>query len=419
MLCYRYGDITPNPDSTQEVVTMMIVEVLGTTIFAYVVGSLVGIIVNLNPGVKMRRQNMQFLNQYLTDFQSTLSFRRCLRLHSLFRLKIESVFNESDLLAAMPPDLRQQTNLFIHGPELLSLPSLCLLEAHARGAFTVLLPLLRPYCFSNGDAVIHPMLGTQRECFFVSKGTLTCTPYVHAAAHTSSGKRHSRQWDAPVPPPLLASRNDPVRESGIERSLEEQEKNKNKNVSESSGGDGSAEEGWMHRYRAGDVVGEVPMLLPDGMNFTLKVEVRAASSIVHAFGLQRLDYATLSAQFPDLATVLAGCLGEAFEANFRDWVNITSPKDWSYEDIVEETKVRYGTPTHPDVAPSANDSAHVPAAPPTTPAAAKARAPSRTPHSSFVSAPSSSKSSGQPRVRSADSTLTKRSLDGPLGVVRE
>ena len=401
---------------------MMIVEVLGTTIFAYVVGSLVGIIVNLNPGVKMRRQNMQFLNQYLTDFQSTLSFRRSLRLHSLFRLKIESVFNESDLLAAMPPDLRQQTNLFIHGPELLSLPSLCLLEAHARGAFTVLLPLLRPYCFSNGDAVIHPMLGTQRECFFVSKGTLTCTPYVHAAAPSSSSKQ--RQWDAPVPPPLLASRNDPVRESGIERSLEEQEKNKGQNVSKNSGdgdrgGARDAEEGWVRRYRAGDVVGEVPMLLPDGMNFTLKVEVRAASSIVHAFGLQRLDYATLSAQFPDLATVLAGCLGEAFEANFTDWVNITSPKDWSYEDIVEEAKVWYGTPTHPDMAPpSANDGAHVPAAPPTTPAG-KARASARTPHSNFVSAPSTGKASGQPRVRSADSTLPKRSLDGSLGMVRE
>jgi hypothetical protein len=44
------------------------IQVAGTTIFAYVVGALVGIIVHLNPGPATRKQNLTFLNQYVEDF---------------------------------------------------------------------------------------------------------------------------------------------------------------------------------------------------------------------------------------------------------------------------------------------------------------------------------------------------------------
>lgn len=63
MTTIGYGDITPNARATPEIVVTIVTEVMGTTIFAYVVGALVGIIVNFNPGAKMRKQNMQFLNQ--------------------------------------------------------------------------------------------------------------------------------------------------------------------------------------------------------------------------------------------------------------------------------------------------------------------------------------------------------------------
>jgi hypothetical protein len=96
------------------------------------------------------------------------------------------------------------------------------------------------------------------------------------------------------------------------------------------------------RYGAGDVCGEVPLLLPGSVHFCLKVEVRAASSLVHAYGLQRLDYATLAAQFPHLTALLAGLLGAAFEANFGSWVTVTAPKDFDYEDMVDEAQVRSG-----------------------------------------------------------------------------
>ena len=101
---------------------------------------------------------------------------------------------------------------------------------------------------------------------------------------------------APVPPPLLASgRADPVRESGVERILSTDAHGGGsgggsggsggapKLPEEPDGGDGN-DTGSARRYSAGDVVGEVLLLLPDAVFFQLKVEVRATSALVQAYG---------------------------------------------------------------------------------------------------------------------------------------
>ena len=39
----------------------------------------------------------------------------------------------------------------------------------------------RPYCFSKGDALAHPLLGEHREMFFVTNGLASCVTYVRSA----------------------------------------------------------------------------------------------------------------------------------------------------------------------------------------------------------------------------------------------
>ena len=146
MTTIGYGDITPGARSTREVLTTTAIEVVGTTIFAYVVGALVGIIVNLSPGPKLRKQNLTFLNQYLGDIPCRYAFRRSLRLHFLQRLTVRSVFNEGEMLGHMAPELRIAVAHDVHGALVLRpVATLCALETTMRGAFTVLLPRLKPY----------------------------------------------------------------------------------------------------------------------------------------------------------------------------------------------------------------------------------------------------------------------------------
>jgi hypothetical protein len=110
--------------------------------------------------------------QYLDDFRCTLSFRRCMRSHFLFREKVKSVLDENELLGLMPPEMRFEVIEFINGDSMKSFPLLAGLEAQMRGAylvkenmylyrnkispyiysyilgaFSVILPKLNPYCF--------------------------------------------------------------------------------------------------------------------------------------------------------------------------------------------------------------------------------------------------------------------------------
>ena len=64
--------------------------------------------------------------------------------------QVKSVFDETDILLQLAPDLRISILAAIHGPvTLLRLPAICSLEASQRGAVSLIMPRLRPYCFSK------------------------------------------------------------------------------------------------------------------------------------------------------------------------------------------------------------------------------------------------------------------------------
>jgi uncharacterized membrane protein YgcG len=309
MTTIGYGDITPNPKATHELVVTILAEVIGTTVFAYVVGALVGIIVNLDPGAKMRRQNLQYLNQYLNEAQNTFGFRRCLRLHLLFRQKVQSVFSEQALFAQMHPELRGLVMGVVHGQVAIPrLPELCAVEADLRGTLTVVLPRLRPYCYSIDDAVLHPMLGAHREMFFLTSGTVAVETFVDVA----SGKRRKKRG---APSPAEDETKSPDGSGGFPRAAP-----------------------FAKRYTAGESFGEVLALLPDDVHFVLKVEARCTSTLAQAFGLPRAELQSLQATYPLLHSAL--CAHTPFEANFPHWVEVVAPRSFNYEAMVAAAGVR-------------------------------------------------------------------------------
>jgi len=314
MTTIGYGDITPNPKATHELIVTVLTQVIGTTVFAYVVGALVGIIVNLDPAAKMRRQNLQYLNQYLNEARNTFGFRCCLRQHFLFRQKVQSVFSEQQLFAAMHPELRVEVMGIVHGTGMIPrLPELCAVEADLRGAFTVVLPRLRPYCYSNDDVVLHPMLGAHREMFFLTSGTIaveTCMDEL---------PRRNRKEDASP--------------SSSRKGLESPNYG-----SPNVGGPSVNAATFSKRYTVGESFGEVLALLPAEVHFALKVAAKCTSTTAQAFGLTHADLQGFHATFPLLYDALSAHTD--FEANFPHWVEVVAPKSFDYEAVIDEIGVR-------------------------------------------------------------------------------
>jgi len=257
MTSIGYGDITPQPTNTLELVCTIVVQILGTTVFAYVVGNIVSIVIALNLGVRMKRENMVVLNLFMTEFRCTFSFRRAVRMHYIFQQRMKGVFDDAKLLGELPPDLRIQAVAFIHARQIVpKVPLLCALEADMRGVFTLLLPRLRPYNFSRGNALFHPATGANRELYFLTSGAVQCTIPRRAAAASpakrsdgeglSSSSSTSPSSSRPQSP---RSHNEPSLDRSTHRS-------------------GSVST-YLKRYEAGDYFGEVPLLIPEEVRFSV------------------------------------------------------------------------------------------------------------------------------------------------------
>ena len=109
-------------------------QILGTTIFAYVVGVLVATIFNVNPVCNYRSHELQVLNEFLQDVNSTFMLRRSVRLHFIYDQKKKiDVLNEMNLIDSMPPELRWRVVNFVFGKTLIDMPMLCTLEWKLRG----------------------------------------------------------------------------------------------------------------------------------------------------------------------------------------------------------------------------------------------------------------------------------------------
>lgn len=149
----RYGDIHPSLDSKAELSVAIISQVrafasgpycnhanrvlfpqvFGTTLFAYVIGTLVNLVLNLDPGERNRKSAIEYLNNYMRDLEMPKKSRKQLLRHYNFRMRYKSVFQEDQILELLPPHLRNPAILFLQRSTLPRLPWLCNLESQFHG----------------------------------------------------------------------------------------------------------------------------------------------------------------------------------------------------------------------------------------------------------------------------------------------
>jgi len=254
MTTVGYGDISASLSSSSEIALSILSEVIGTTIFAYVIGTLVSLVLNLDPGERNRKQQMEYLNNYLQDLSLHKDQRRHLRRHYIYRITCKSVFQEDQILDLIPPHIKQPALLFLYRHSLPRMPWICDLEHRFHGIISVLLPKLKPAAFSRGDLVNGPTVNARELCFVMSGAVKARMP---TAEDPAVGKDHHAQVH-----PVAAD----------------------------------------EFFEVGDYFGEATLIIPDDIPFRLRVEYSAASRICNVLVLTRLDYAQIKMVYKQICS---------------------------------------------------------------------------------------------------------------------
>jgi hypothetical protein len=114
MCTVGYGDIVPNAFRRKEMVWANVTQLIGATVFAYNISTMVDLIANLNPADKIRKEYMIALSDYLKSLSwgpkhaPRYKISQLISRHYTYNLSFKSVFQENEILADLPPFLRNQ-----------------------------------------------------------------------------------------------------------------------------------------------------------------------------------------------------------------------------------------------------------------------------------------------------------------------
>ncbi len=175
MTTVGYGDISPAVTDVATVIITIMSQVIGTTLLAYVLGTLISIVPNLDPTERNRLLAVNNLKDFIRDLNLEKHQRMSMMRHFNFYLEFKTVFPEDVILGDIPPLLRNPLMIYLHRNNLPRLPLLCDLEARFHGALSVVLPMLQPAAFGKGDEVNGPQQNC-REWVFVMDGYVRVSP---------------------------------------------------------------------------------------------------------------------------------------------------------------------------------------------------------------------------------------------------
>jgi len=240
MTTVGYGDVSPAKKNAGGLVVTIVSQVLGTMIFAYVIGILVGIVTNLDPAKRHLQAEKSYLDDFLAEIHdispaSELLLRVRRNHHHV--LTTSGIFDEQRIIEVTPPHLRTPSVIYVHRTVLPYLPFFAVIERQYMGAVALTLTRLKPANYSAGQ-IINSARIRARELQFIVKGFVS-------VLYTHTGQRPA---DELYPNEI---------------------------------------------YGPQTYFGDAMLLLPDVVQLRLKVRIVCSSRSCHCFVLSKHDYETL------------------------------------------------------------------------------------------------------------------------------
>jgi hypothetical protein len=108
-----------------------IVVLLGTHMFAYIVGSVASHVSNEAMSARIIREKAEGLREYMMFRDMPLEMQKRIRNHYEYSWQQESIFDEQSILAGLPPFLRKDVLAHLHSDLMKLVPFLANLEPDA------------------------------------------------------------------------------------------------------------------------------------------------------------------------------------------------------------------------------------------------------------------------------------------------
>lgn len=168
MTTVGYGDINPSKSDNTEMLVTIIVQLLGTTIFAYVIGGVMNLVINFDPAARAYKQEMQLLNEYMRFAKLNKLRQKRLRSQFKFFVAVKSIFADTAIMDNAPHHLRKPIFKYL-SRQFLSLRYFAKMEVQYPGYLAFMFPYLKPSFVPAGSYVCRRgEFG--REMYFLVRG---------------------------------------------------------------------------------------------------------------------------------------------------------------------------------------------------------------------------------------------------------
>jgi len=180
MTTVGYGDVTPDKRSIKEMVWTVCTQLVGATVFAYNISSMVELFSSLDLAAKVKKQKLAAFGEFITSLSwgpkgaKRYKFLERVNQHYRHALNTKSVFPEEAFYDTLPPFLRKQVIRYVYRDLITALPNVGRLDEAYRGAWTLILPKLRTVAFMPGEEIIT-VNSMVREAYFVIHGKCKAT----------------------------------------------------------------------------------------------------------------------------------------------------------------------------------------------------------------------------------------------------
>ena len=172
-----YGDFVPH--STGERALTLLLMIIGSALYGYAIGEICDKTGNLNPAQQEFQQNMDLLNQYMTEIK--LPPHRMMEFRQFFSFNKENFKNRffiDVLMDKMSPDLQGMLAAYQHGAWIRKIPFFNAKSSEERRVFiTKVAMCLDARSFSPGEVIYHEG-DLANEMYIVQKGLAATKGYV-------------------------------------------------------------------------------------------------------------------------------------------------------------------------------------------------------------------------------------------------
>ncbi len=161
-----YGDILPF--TTSEIIMTVLVQFLGTLIFAYVMASITSVVSSEDMTAMLIKKKIGELNEYMSHRNLSQDLKLRIRAHYEYQWKRTTIYDEEEILNSLPPFLRMDVACSMNLDLVKNVP---VLAALGDDCMAMLVTKLKPLQLVPGEVVVKK--GTVgHEMYFITEGVL-------------------------------------------------------------------------------------------------------------------------------------------------------------------------------------------------------------------------------------------------------